>query len=85
VSGVSRNRGGFVKCVAIQKRLGIPVLDHIKCVPCHQVMVRPQVADGEDCRQIRRVAANILNKHSKAVFPLRRHDCDSIKKNVDHT
>jgi hypothetical protein len=26
VSGVSRNRGGFVKCVAIQKRLGIPVL-----------------------------------------------------------
>jgi hypothetical protein len=27
VSGVSRNRGGFVKCVAIQKRLGIPELD----------------------------------------------------------
>jgi hypothetical protein len=26
VSGVSRNRGGFVKCVAIQKRLGIPGL-----------------------------------------------------------
>jgi hypothetical protein len=26
VSGVSRNRGGFVKCVAIQKRLGTPVL-----------------------------------------------------------
>jgi hypothetical protein len=28
VSGVSRNRGGFVKCVAIQKRLGIPALHH---------------------------------------------------------
>jgi hypothetical protein len=28
VSGVSRNRGGFVKCVAIQKRLGIPALDY---------------------------------------------------------
>jgi hypothetical protein len=28
VSGVSRNRGGFVKCVAIQKRLGIPALKH---------------------------------------------------------
>jgi hypothetical protein len=28
VSGVSRNRGGFVKCVAIQKRLGIPVLEY---------------------------------------------------------
>jgi hypothetical protein len=27
VSGVSRNRGGFVKCVAIQKRLGIPGTD----------------------------------------------------------
>jgi hypothetical protein len=26
VSGVSRNSGGFVKCVAIQKRLGIPGL-----------------------------------------------------------
>jgi hypothetical protein len=27
VSGVSRNRGSFVKCVAIQKRLGIPALE----------------------------------------------------------
>jgi hypothetical protein len=27
VSGVSRNRGGFVKYVAIQKRLGIPVVE----------------------------------------------------------
>jgi hypothetical protein len=26
VSGVSRNHGSFVKCVAIQKRLGIPGL-----------------------------------------------------------
>jgi hypothetical protein len=26
VSGVLRNRGGFAKCVAIQKRLGIPAL-----------------------------------------------------------
>jgi hypothetical protein len=28
VSGVSRNRGGFVKCVTIKKRLGIRVLKH---------------------------------------------------------
>jgi hypothetical protein len=28
VSGVSRNRGIFVKCVAIQKRLGIPALEN---------------------------------------------------------
>jgi hypothetical protein len=27
VSGVLRNRGSFVKCVAIQKRLGIPDLE----------------------------------------------------------
>jgi hypothetical protein len=28
-------------------------------------MVRPRVADGEDGLQIRRVAANILNKQSR--------------------
>jgi hypothetical protein len=28
MSGVSRNRGGFVKCVVIQKRLGIPGIDY---------------------------------------------------------
>jgi hypothetical protein len=27
VGGVSRNRGSFVKCVAIQKRLGIPAVE----------------------------------------------------------
>jgi hypothetical protein len=31
VSGVSRNGGGFVKCVAIQKRLGIPALGCAAC------------------------------------------------------
>jgi hypothetical protein len=31
VSGMSRNRGGFVKCVAIQKRLGIPGLMYQCC------------------------------------------------------
>jgi hypothetical protein len=33
VSGVSRNRGGFVKCVAIQKRLGIPGVVHSEFMP----------------------------------------------------
>jgi hypothetical protein len=33
VSGVSRNRGGFVKCVAIQKRLGIPGLEEGYFIP----------------------------------------------------
>jgi hypothetical protein len=32
VSGVSRNGGGFVKCVAIQKRLGIPDLINLRTV-----------------------------------------------------
>jgi hypothetical protein len=31
-------------------------------VPCHVGMARPQVADGGDGLQIRRIAANILNK-----------------------
>jgi hypothetical protein len=30
LSGVSWNRGSFVKCVAIQERLGIPDLSHRK-------------------------------------------------------
>jgi hypothetical protein len=33
-------------------------------VPCHHVMVHPQVADGGDSLQIWRVAANIWNKQS---------------------
>jgi hypothetical protein len=44
-----------------------PILSiHVKWVPCHHGMARPQVADGGDGRQVWRVAANILNKHSRA-------------------
>jgi hypothetical protein len=40
VCGVSRNREGFVKCVAIQTRLGIPGLDDSKCSHrCHNLHV----------------------------------------------
>jgi hypothetical protein len=35
---------------------------HVRWVPCHHGMARPQVADGGDGLQIRRVAANIFNK-----------------------
>jgi hypothetical protein len=38
--------------------------DHVRWVPCHNGMVRPQVADGGDGLHIWRVAANILNKQS---------------------
>jgi hypothetical protein len=38
---------------------------HVKCVPCHHGTARPQVADGGEGLQIRRVAANILNKQSR--------------------
>jgi hypothetical protein len=40
-------------------------MTHVKCVPCHHGMARPQVADGGEGLQIWRVAANILNKQSR--------------------
>jgi hypothetical protein len=41
------------------------VLCHLRWVPCHHGMARPQVTDGGDGFQIWRVAANILNKQSR--------------------
>jgi hypothetical protein len=41
------------------------ILNHVKWVPCHHGMACPQVADGGAGLQIRRVAANILNKQSQ--------------------
>jgi hypothetical protein len=38
---------------------------HVKWVPCHHGMPRPQVAVGGDSLQFWRVAANILNKQSR--------------------
>jgi hypothetical protein len=38
---------------------------HVKWVPCHHGMARPQVADGGEGLQIWRVAANMLNKQSR--------------------
>jgi hypothetical protein len=35
---------------------------HVRWVPCHHSMARPQVADGGDSLQFCRVADNILNK-----------------------
>jgi hypothetical protein len=34
---------------------------HVRWVPCHHDMARPQVADGGDGLQEWRVAANVLN------------------------
>jgi hypothetical protein len=39
--------------------------DHVRWVPCHHGIARPQVADGGDLLQFWRVAANILNKQSQ--------------------
>jgi hypothetical protein len=39
--------------------------NHVKWVPCHHGMARPQVADGGEGLQIWRVAVNILNKQSR--------------------
>jgi hypothetical protein len=41
-------------------------MTHVRWVPCHHSLARPQVADGGDGLQIWRVAANILNKQSQA-------------------
>jgi hypothetical protein len=38
---------------------------HVRWVPCHHGMARPQVADGGNTLQVWRVAANILNKNSR--------------------
>jgi hypothetical protein len=38
---------------------------HVKWVPCHHGMARPQVGDGGDGLQILKVDANILNKPSQ--------------------
>jgi hypothetical protein len=43
----------------------IKVYSHVKWVPCHHGMARPQVADGREGLQIWRVAVNILNKQSR--------------------
>jgi hypothetical protein len=40
----------------------ITVRSHVRWVPCHHGMARPQVADGGDALQVWREAANILNK-----------------------
>jgi hypothetical protein len=41
------------------------LVSHVRWVPCHHGMARPQVADGGNGLQIWRVAANILNKQSR--------------------
>jgi hypothetical protein len=38
---------------------------HVRWVPCHHGMARPQVTDGGDALQLWREAENILNKQSR--------------------
>jgi hypothetical protein len=38
---------------------------HIRWVPCHHGMVRPQAVDGEDGLQVWKVAATILSNQSQ--------------------
>jgi hypothetical protein len=51
--------GGYLKL----KTLFVNI--HVKWVPCHHGMARPQVSDGGYDLQIWRVAANILDKQSR--------------------
>jgi hypothetical protein len=41
--------------------------NHVRWVPCHHGMARPQVADGGDALQFWRATENILNKQSRTV------------------
>jgi hypothetical protein len=41
------------------------IIIHVRWVPCHHGMARPQVADGGNDLQIWRVAANVFNKQSR--------------------
>jgi hypothetical protein len=44
--------------------IGVTNQCHVRWVPCHHGMARPQVADGGDALQVWRETANILNKQS---------------------
>jgi hypothetical protein len=50
--------------ISYKDKLGAAV--HVRWVRCHHSMARPQVADGGNTLQVWRVAANILNKQSRA-------------------
>jgi hypothetical protein len=52
---------GFECCVVH----AVAVYIHVKYVPCHHCMARPQVVDGGDGLRTWSVAANILNKRSR--------------------
>jgi hypothetical protein len=40
------------------------IMHHVRWVPSHHGMVRPQAADGGDALQLWEIAANILNKQT---------------------
>jgi hypothetical protein len=48
-------RNGFVRYNILE------YTDHVKSVPCHHGMARPQIADVGDGLQLRMVAVNVLN------------------------
>jgi hypothetical protein len=56
----------FPYCFSLSEFSYISVIHcHVKWVPCHHGMARPQVAVGGEGLQIWRVAASILNKQSR--------------------
>jgi hypothetical protein len=52
---------GFLRAIKIRNTISF----HVKWVPFHHGMARPQVMDRGNGLQIWRVAANILNKQSQ--------------------
>jgi hypothetical protein len=53
----------IIKNVGLLNELLITI--HVRWVPCHHGMARPQVADGGDAFHLWRAAANIFNKQTR--------------------
>jgi hypothetical protein len=64
--GMARPQVADVRWVPCHHGMARPSVADVRWVPCHHGMARPQVADGADGLLIWRVAANILNKLSRA-------------------
>jgi hypothetical protein len=57
--------GDWMKILGASGSVRSTMACHVRWVPCHHDMARPQVADGGDGLQIWRIAGNILNKQSR--------------------
>jgi hypothetical protein len=95
VSGVSWNRGDFVKCVAIQRRLGIPALGHVLKkryisqsikVRLYKTVIRPIVTYGAETWTLTEKMGKLLmtweRKFLRKIYgPTKENGCWRVKIN----